>query len=80
MNQIKIFIRANQNGCLIGDFKMELNKEQIDQISQVKRLKPFMITWCMFDKDTNEFFVYSSSDKRQINKAAKQGHKVFVCE
>ena len=56
---------------------MELTPEQIAQVTQTKRLAPFRIVWAMIDKDTGEFSVFAAYDKRQMNKAVKQGHHVF---
>lgn len=56
----------------------EPNETQKAELLRIKRMLPFRIAWGMFDKDTGEWSVSASFDRRAANKATRQGHTVFI--
>lgn len=55
-----------------------LTEDQLAQMRQVKSLAPYRLVWAMVDKDTGEFAVYAAFDRRQANRAAREGHRVYI--
>jgi hypothetical protein len=57
---------------------MELTAEQIAQVTRMKNMLPFRIVWAMIDKDSGAFSTWAHYDRRQMNKATRAGHHVFL--
>jgi len=58
----------------------QFTQENQNAMQQAKRMAPYRIVWGMIDKVTREFSCYASFDKRQANKAVRQGHFVVIAE
>jgi hypothetical protein len=50
-----------------------LNKEQEAEMIRLKQYFPYRIVWATSDLETGKFEAHASFDKRQMNKALRDG-------
>jgi len=56
----------------------EMSTTQEHEMMTMKSYFPFRIVWAKIDKDTGAFEVFANSTKHGMNKAVREGHKVWT--
>jgi hypothetical protein len=55
-----------------------MNANQEQQMMTMKSYFPFRIVWGKIDKNTGAFEVFANVTKHAMNKAVRDGHKVWT--
>ena len=53
------------------------NSDQLAEMQRLKQYFPFRIVWGMFDKVTGEWSTQANSTCHRMNRASRDGHRVF---
>lgn len=57
---------------------MNIQPQHEQELLNLKRWRPYMIVWGMYDKDTGEWFMYAKPTKHLMNKKLREGHTIFI--
>lgn len=55
-----------------------MTDEMKTQMITLKKCFPYRIVWGKLDKDSGEFEVFATPTKHAMNKAVREGHKVWM--
>ena len=58
--------------------EVKLTDEQAAELSMVKKFYPFRIVWGVIYKDSGIFVAFASYTRRNMMKAVRDGHSVFL--
>ena len=64
-------------GRMYSRVRGKMNAKQEQQMMTMKSYFPFQIVWGKLDKNTGVFEVFANTTKHGMNKAVREGHKVW---